>query len=125
MNPQSASAPLSKQELEQMHAWWRASNYLAVGMIYLKDNPLLQAPLQPEHVKTKEKGNINTPLELAIRNQIDRFNLVIDVVDRVPRLRSAAAHLKERMQDAIIDNLHYAHEFGTDRTELANWRWSL
>jgi len=42
----------------------------------------------------KEEGNINTPLELAIRNQIDRFNLVIDVIDRVPKLGSAAAHVK-------------------------------
>ncbi len=72
----------------------------------------------------KEKGNINTPLELAIRNQIDRFNLVIDVVDRVPTLRSAAAHLKERMQNAIFENLHYAHEHGTDRSEIASWTWS-
>jgi len=43
----------------------------------------------------KEKGNINTPLELAIRNQIDRFTLVIDVIDRVPRLQGPGAHLEE------------------------------
>jgi xylulose-5-phosphate/fructose-6-phosphate phosphoketolase len=73
----------------------------------------------------KEKGNINTPLELAIINQIDRFNLVIDVIDRVPRLRTAGAHLKERMKNAIIDNLHYAREHGTDREETGNWRWPL
>jgi xylulose-5-phosphate/fructose-6-phosphate phosphoketolase len=71
----------------------------------------------------KEKGNINTPLELAIRNQIDRFNLVIDVINRVPKLGSAAGHLKEQMKDAIIDNLNYAVEYGKDRDDLANWRW--
>ncbi len=71
----------------------------------------------------KEEGNINTPLELAILNQIDRFSLVIDVIDRVPGLATRAAHLKEEMKDAIIDNVNYAHEHGTDRAELANWVW--
>ena len=71
----------------------------------------------------KEKGNINTPLELAILNQVDRFNLVIDVIDRVPRLRNKAAHLKEEMRNAIIDNLSYAHTHGTDRPEITDWVW--
>jgi xylulose-5-phosphate/fructose-6-phosphate phosphoketolase len=71
----------------------------------------------------KEKGNINTPLELAILNQIDRFNLVIDVIDRVPGLAARGAHLKEEMKNAIIDNLNYARTHGTDRAELANWVW--
>jgi xylulose-5-phosphate/fructose-6-phosphate phosphoketolase len=48
---------------------------------------------------------------------------VIDVIDRVPKLRTKAAHLKEEMKNAIIDNLRYAHEHGTDRAELANWVW--
>jgi xylulose-5-phosphate/fructose-6-phosphate phosphoketolase len=72
----------------------------------------------------KEKGNINTPLELAIRNQIDRFNLVIDVINRVPKLRSRAAHVKEKMKDAIIENLNYAIEYGKDKDEIVNWEWS-
>ena len=71
----------------------------------------------------KEKGNINTPLELAMLNETSRFHLVIDVIDRVPKLRTKAAHLKEEMKNAIIDNLRYAHEHGTDRPELANWTW--
>jgi xylulose-5-phosphate/fructose-6-phosphate phosphoketolase len=71
----------------------------------------------------KEKGNIDTPLELAIENQIDRFDLVVDVIDRVPRLGSAAAHVKERMKNAIIESLRYAHEHGTDRPEITSWRW--
>ena len=71
----------------------------------------------------KEKGNINTPLELAILNQIDRFDLVIDVIDRVPGLAARGAHLKEEMRDAIIDNLRYAHDHGTDREEISNWVW--
>lgn len=71
----------------------------------------------------KEKGNINTPLELAIRNNVDRFNLVIDVIDRVPSLGSRAAHVRERMKNAIIDNLSYAHEYGADKDEITHWTW--
>lgn len=72
----------------------------------------------------KEEGNINTPLELAIKNQVDRFNLVIDVIDRVPKLGSRAAYLKERMKDEIIQNLNYAHTHGIDKEEITNWRWN-
>ncbi|MGF1523293.1 MAG: phosphoketolase [Leptolyngbyaceae cyanobacterium] len=71
----------------------------------------------------KEEGNINTPLELAINNQIDRFNLVIDVIDRVPKLGSAAAHAKERMKNKIIECLTYAHEHGKDQDEIVKWKW--
>ncbi|WP_233800898.1 phosphoketolase family protein [Paraburkholderia sp. HP33-1] len=71
----------------------------------------------------KEKGNINTPLELAILNQVDRFNLVIDVLDRVPRLQDRSAHLREDMRNAIVSNLNYAHTHGTDRAEVADWVW--
>jgi len=73
----------------------------------------------------KERGNINTPLELAILNNTDRFTLVIDVIDRVPKLGSTAAHLKERMKNAIIENLDYAHTHGTDSEEITNWVWPL
>jgi xylulose-5-phosphate/fructose-6-phosphate phosphoketolase len=71
----------------------------------------------------KEKGNINTPLELAILNETSRFNLVIDVIDRVPKLTVKAAHLKEEMQHQILDSLRYAHEHGIDRPEIDNWVW--
>ncbi|MFL9963067.1 phosphoketolase family protein [Paraburkholderia sediminicola] len=71
----------------------------------------------------KEKGNINTPLELAILNQVDRFNLVIDVLDRVPRLQARTAYLREDMKNAIISNLSYAHTHGIDRAEITDWVW--
>ncbi|MDJ0632234.1 MAG: phosphoketolase family protein [Xenococcaceae cyanobacterium MO_188.B29] len=71
----------------------------------------------------KEEGNINTPLELAILNEIDRFNLVIDVIDRVPKLGYRAAYVRERMRSEIIDNLAYAHEQGIDKPEIVNWKW--
>jgi xylulose-5-phosphate/fructose-6-phosphate phosphoketolase len=71
----------------------------------------------------KEKGDINTPLELAIENQIDRFNLVIDVIDRVPKLSSKGAHVREKMKNEIIDNLEYAHTHGVDKPEISGWKW--
>jgi xylulose-5-phosphate/fructose-6-phosphate phosphoketolase len=73
----------------------------------------------------KEIGNINTPLELAILNQIDRFDLAIDVIDRVPKLQSTAAHLKEWLKDQIIESVNYAHENGIDKKEITDWKWPL
>ncbi|TKR55295.1 phosphoketolase family protein [Allopusillimonas ginsengisoli] len=71
----------------------------------------------------KEKGNINTPLELAIANQVDRFNLAIDVIDRVPHLKNRAAHLKEWLKRQIIESVDYAHREGQDRPEIRDWTW--
>ncbi len=71
----------------------------------------------------KEHGNVNTPLELAIRNQIDRFSLAIDVIDRVERMQATAAHFKEWLKDRIIDAINYAHEFGVDMPEASGWKW--
>ena len=71
----------------------------------------------------KEKGSIETPLGLTIQNQVDRFNLAIDVIDRVPRLQSRGAHIKEWLKDQIVDNMAYAHEYGIDKPEIRNWKW--
>ncbi|WP_341885567.1 phosphoketolase family protein [Synechococcus sp. UW140] len=72
----------------------------------------------------KENGNINTPLELAIINQIDRFNLVIDVIDRVEILGCRAAHLKQIMQDQILRQRAYAYEHGMDDPLVSDWQWT-
>jgi xylulose-5-phosphate/fructose-6-phosphate phosphoketolase len=71
----------------------------------------------------KEKGNINTPMDLAIRNQIDRFSLAIDVIDRVPALQVAGAHAKERFRNMQIDCQQYAYEHGVDKPEIDDWKW--
>jgi xylulose-5-phosphate/fructose-6-phosphate phosphoketolase len=71
----------------------------------------------------KEKGNINTPLDLAIQNQIDRFSLAIDVIDRVPKLRTTGAHAKEKFRNMQISAQAYAYEFGIDKPELDQWKW--
>ena len=71
----------------------------------------------------KEKGSINTPLELAIQNEIDRFSLVIDVIDRIPALEVAGAHVKQKMRDNQIDCCNYAYEHGVDLPEADGWTW--
>lgn len=71
----------------------------------------------------KERGNINTPMELAIENEIDRFTLAIDVIDRVPKLQAVGAHAKERFRNVQIDARRYAHDHGIDKPEIINWRW--
>jgi xylulose-5-phosphate/fructose-6-phosphate phosphoketolase len=71
----------------------------------------------------KERGNINTPMELAIENEIDRFSLAIDVIDRVPGLHVAAAHVKEKLRDLQIDCRRHAHEHGVDEPALRDWVW--
>jgi len=71
----------------------------------------------------KEQGNINTPLELAINNNIDRFSLAMDVVDRVPRLQRIGGHAKERFLNQQIECVNYAHQFGIDKPEATDWVW--
>ncbi len=71
----------------------------------------------------KEHGNINTPLELAMRNQIDRFNLAIDVIDRVRKLQVAGSHVREWLKNQIIENSNYAYAEGIDKLEIREWKW--
>lgn len=71
----------------------------------------------------KEQGNINTPMDLAIRNQIDRFNLVMDAIDRVAALSVAGAHVKERMKFEILRCQRFAASEGNDLPEFTDWQW--
>ena len=71
----------------------------------------------------KERGNINTPLDLAMENEIDRFSLAIDVINRVPHLKVAGAHIKENLRDRQIECRRYAHLHGVDKPEEDNWVW--
>ncbi len=71
----------------------------------------------------KEKGNINTPMELAINNEVDRFSLAIDAIDRTPRLQRIGAHFKERFRNMQIDCRNYAYENGVDSPDITAWKW--
>src|SRR5436853_5740630 len=71
----------------------------------------------------KEQGNINTPLELAIENDIDRFSLAMDVIKRVPKLQRIGAHTKEKFLKEQMSCRNYAYEHDTDRPDAAAWKW--
>ena len=71
----------------------------------------------------KEKGNINTPMELAINNQTDRFSLAIDAIDRIPKLQRIGAHAKEEFRDRQIACRRHAYECGIDSAEISGWKW--
>jgi xylulose-5-phosphate/fructose-6-phosphate phosphoketolase len=71
----------------------------------------------------KEQGNINTPLELAIRNQSDRFSLAIDAIDRMPRFRVTGAGVREALINQQIACKEHAYEFGIDPAEITDWKW--
>ncbi|MBT2990359.1 MAG: phosphoketolase family protein [Candidatus Thiodiazotropha sp. (ex Ctena orbiculata)] len=71
----------------------------------------------------KEKGNINTPLELAISNEIDRFSIAIDVIDRIPHLQITGAHVKEKFREMQIECREYAYEHGVDKPDIQDWIW--
>ena len=76
----SHSEPTTPEELKSIDAWWRAANYLAVGQIYLLDNPLLREPLRPEHVKTRLLGHWGTTPGLNLVHA--HMNRVIRVWDQ-------------------------------------------
>lgn len=70
-----------------------------------------------------ERGNINTPMELAIDNGIDRYTLAIDVIDRVASLQSIGAHAKEKFRNMQIACRQHAHAFGIDSPDIRDWKW--
>jgi xylulose-5-phosphate/fructose-6-phosphate phosphoketolase len=71
----------------------------------------------------KEEGTTTTPFDMAMLNDIDRFHLVIDVIDRVPGLGSKAAHLRQRMSDARLQARAYTRLHGEDAPEISGWTW--
>jgi xylulose-5-phosphate/fructose-6-phosphate phosphoketolase len=73
----------------------------------------------------KEEGTTTTPFDMAVRNDIDRFHLVKDVVHRVPRLRPRAASLTQIIRDKLIDHNRYIRQYGEDMPEIRNWQWGL
>ena len=217
------STSLSPAELQKLDAYWRASNYLAVGQIYLFDSPLLKDPLSREHIKRrllgywgttpglnliyvhlnriikkhdlnmiyiagpghggpamvaqtylegtysefypnisrdtegmkrlfkqfsfpggipshvapetpgsiheggelgyKEEGTLTTPFDMCVLNDLDRFHLAIDVLDRVERLVNVTAHLRQNFKNKLLEHKEYIRCWGEDMPEIRDWTW--
>ncbi|MGV3591341.1 MAG: phosphoketolase family protein [Gammaproteobacteria bacterium] len=72
----------------------------------------------------KEEGTTTTPFDMVVRNDMDRYHLVQDVIDRVPKLGASAAHVKQRMRDKLIEHQRYIVAYGEDMPEVSKWRWN-
>lgn len=100
-----------------------SANPITNGGLLRKD--LLMPDFRDYEVEIPQPGTVeveNTRI-MGIFLRIDRYNLVIDVIDRVEKLGSKAVYVRERMRNEIIDNLTYAHEQGIDKPEVVNWKW--
>ena len=71
----------------------------------------------------KEEGTTTTPFDMVVRNDLDRFHLVGDVIDRVPGLGARAAYVKKWLRDRLSDHHAYILEHGEDPPEITDWRW--
>jgi xylulose-5-phosphate/fructose-6-phosphate phosphoketolase len=72
----------------------------------------------------KEEGTTTTPFDMVVMNDLDRFHLVMDVIDRVPKLGYKAAYVKEALRDKLIEHHHYVRKYGEDMPEIQNWKWT-
>jgi xylulose-5-phosphate/fructose-6-phosphate phosphoketolase len=71
----------------------------------------------------KEEGTTTTPFDMAVRNDLDRYHLVMDVIDRVPGLGPVAAYPQQAMRDMLIEHGTYIRRYGQDLPEVRDWRW--
>jgi xylulose-5-phosphate/fructose-6-phosphate phosphoketolase len=71
----------------------------------------------------KEEGTTTTPFDMTVMNDLDRYDLVMDVIDRVPRLGARAGHAREDMADRLIRCWNYTQEHGEDPPEVSDWAW--
>jgi xylulose-5-phosphate/fructose-6-phosphate phosphoketolase len=71
----------------------------------------------------KEEGTITTPFDMTVLNDLDRFHLVMDVVDRLPQTGDEGLSLKRRLKEKLLDHRQYIRLHGQDMPEIRNWRW--
>jgi len=72
----------------------------------------------------KEEGTTSTPFDMVVMNDLDRFHLVIDALDRTPHIRHRSAYIKQAMRDKIIEHKQYVREYGEDMPEIRDWKWA-
>jgi xylulose-5-phosphate/fructose-6-phosphate phosphoketolase len=81
---------------------------------------------QELHVRGyKEEGTTTTPFDMCVLNEIDRFHLAMDVIERVPHLAAVSAHLRQQLRNKLIDHSRYIRVHGEDMPEITEWRWTL
>jgi xylulose-5-phosphate/fructose-6-phosphate phosphoketolase len=73
----------------------------------------------------KEEGTTTTPFDMTVMNEIDRYHLACDVIDRVPRLKNVAALAKQRLHVKLIEHKQYIARVGEDMPEIRNWKWPV
>ena len=71
----------------------------------------------------KEEGTITTAFDMTVLNDMDRFHLTMDVIDRLPQTGSKGAHLKQRLEDELVKHKTYIYRYGEDMPEIRNWKW--
>ncbi len=71
----------------------------------------------------KEEGTTTTPFDMCVLNEIDRFHLAMDVIDRVPHLANVAAHFRQQLSDKLVDHWRYVRAHGEDMPEVRDWKW--
>jgi xylulose-5-phosphate/fructose-6-phosphate phosphoketolase len=72
----------------------------------------------------KEEGTTTTPFDMVVLNELDRYHLAGDVIDRVPGLGSSAAYVKQLLRDKLLDHKKYIDKYGQDMPEIRNWKWN-
>ena len=128
---------LMKLETPQKHP--HALSDVEYDMLFTKDKPIIFAyhgyPTLIHELTYRrhnhnihvhgydEEGTITTPFDMRVQNKIDRFHLVIDVIDQLPHLGSKGVYLRELMKKKIIEHNSYIRDYGVDMEEIQNWKW--
>ena len=72
----------------------------------------------------KEEGTITTPFDMTVLNDVDRFHLVMDAIDRLPQTGDKGVYLKQRLADKLIEHKEYIDRYGEDLPEIRHWKWN-
>jgi xylulose-5-phosphate/fructose-6-phosphate phosphoketolase len=117
---------LSNEEYERLFTKDRPIIFAFHGYPWLIHRLAYKRPNHDNlHVRGyKEEGTTTTPFDMTVRNDLDRFHLAGDVIDRVPKLAAEAPALKRKLRDLLIEHALYIAAHGDDMPQIKNWRWS-